>query len=271
MIRATKQELDTIESAIQVLNSVTPQVNIKAKFVEVPIREAEKLLAMMFTNTPAGGTNGFTGILTKPQADKLMKAIKSTAGVEIMGAPEVTTLSGRQAQIQIVDLKTIVTGLTPVFTNGVTNLFPRTDTLPFGSVLDVTPHVSADGYTIQMTLVPTVTEFLGYDEVPGFVKTAVGGRLKKEQLPLPKIRVRQITTTSVVWDGQTLVLGNFPDKELTKLPNGKEALKDVSSESKKQLLVFVTPTIVDPAGNRVHVEEELPFARESVPPQQPVR
>ena len=35
LVRATMQDLDIIEAAIQVLNIVPPQVNIKAKFVEV--------------------------------------------------------------------------------------------------------------------------------------------------------------------------------------------------------------------------------------------
>ena len=33
--------------------------------------------------------------------------------------------------------------------------------LEFGPVLDVIPYVSADGYTVQMTIIPTVKEFLG--------------------------------------------------------------------------------------------------------------
>ena len=34
-VRATMQDLDTIESAIQALNQVAPQVHIKARFVQV--------------------------------------------------------------------------------------------------------------------------------------------------------------------------------------------------------------------------------------------
>jgi hypothetical protein len=34
-------------------------------------------------------------------------------------------------------------------------------------------------------------------------------------------------------------------------------------------MIFVTATIVDPAGNRVHSDDELPFAQASVPPQPP--
>jgi general secretion pathway protein D len=39
--------------------------------------------------------------------------------------------------------------------------------------------------------------------------------------------------------------------------------------SKKNLMIFVTATIVDPAGNRVHSDDELPFAQSTIPPQQP--
>jgi type II secretory pathway component GspD/PulD (secretin) len=39
--------------------------------------------------------------------------------------------------------------------------------------------------------------------------------------------------------------------------------------AKKNLMIFVTATIVDPAGNRVHSDDELPFAQSTIPPQQP--
>jgi len=39
------------------------------------------------------------------------------------------------------------------------------------------------------------------------------------------------------------------------------------TEQKDNLMVFVTPTIVDPAGNRVHSDDELPFAQGAVPAQ----
>jgi hypothetical protein len=33
------------------------------------------------------------------------------------------------------------------------------------------------------------------------------------------------------------------------------------------LVIFVTPTLIDPAGNRLHSEDELPFAQRSIPNQ----
>jgi general secretion pathway protein D len=38
---------------------------------------------------------------------------------------------------------------------------------------------------------------------------------------------------------------------------------------KKNLMIFVTSTIVDPAGNRVHSDDQLPFAQAAIPEQPP--
>jgi len=37
--------------------------------------------------------------------------------------------------------------------------------------------------------------------------------------------------------------------------------------AKNNLMIFVTATIVDPSGSRVHSDEELPFAQAGVPAQ----
>ena len=97
-------------------------------------------------------------------------------------------------------------------------------------------------------------------------------------LPLPHLRVRQVTTTAMVWDGQTIVLGGLMSESVTKFRDKVPVLGDLPwvgrlfrSESdvsqKKNLVIFVTPTLIDPAGNRLHSEEEMPFAQSSVPAQ----
>jgi general secretion pathway protein D len=87
--------------------------------------------------------------------------------------------------------------------------------------------------------------------------------------------------TAVVWDGQTVVLGGLISENVQKNKDKVPVLGDLPlfgrffrSESnvtkKKNLLIFVTPTIIDPAGNRLHSEEEMPFAQKTIPPQVPV-
>jgi len=82
----------------------------------------------------------------------------------------------------------------------------------------------------------------------------------------------------IVWDGQTVVLGpasvEVEDKSqrdaagaAKKTRKSRGDATGVSKKIRKHLLVFVTPTIVDAAGNPVHSEEELPFRQNAVPRQ----
>jgi beta-lactamase regulating signal transducer with metallopeptidase domain len=268
LVRATLKDLDAVEKLLQVLNETPPQVNIRATFVEVPaganvyLGNLGSVAPPTSQNPPpssavqrAAGVASLTGILTEPQRKAVFEALKNNPDVTFLSTPEVTTLSGRQARIEMVDSMSVANGLTMVLTNNVTNMVYNVEQLDFGPKFDVIPQVSADNYTIQMTVTPSMKEFLGYDK----------SKTDDASPPLPKYRERKITTTAVVWDGQTLVLGNFSVETITMKPDGT-GKAEVSNE-KKRLFVFVTPTIIDPAGNRVHTEDEMPFARDAVPPQ----
>lgn len=57
---------------------------------------------------PAVGT--LSGILTDPQFRVVIKALEQREGVDLLSAPKITTLSGRQARISIEDTQTIIIG-----------------------------------------------------------------------------------------------------------------------------------------------------------------
>ena len=48
---------------------------------------------------------------------------------------------------------------------------------------------------------------------------------------------------------------------------GRFFRSESSQTKKKNLVIFVTPTIIDPAGNRLHLDEEMPFAQKGIPAQ----
>jgi type II secretory pathway component GspD/PulD (secretin) len=155
---------------------------------------------------------------------------------------------------------------------------PQTVALSTGQTMDVVPFVSADGYTIQLNLVPTFTEFLGYDqETARQFRTVVQG-LPVQDTPLPRFRVRQVATTAVVWDGQTVVLGGLIAERVKKVREKVPVLGDIpfvgrlfrseaSDSQKANLVIFVTPTIIDPAGNRIHSPDNLPYDPNRIPEQ----
>lgn len=77
------------------------------------------------------------------------------------------------------------------------------------------------------------------------------------------------------------MLGGLLSENVSKLKDKVPVIGDMPfigrffrSESniteKKNLVIFVTPTIIDPAGNRLHTDEELPFAQKTIPQQRPV-
>ena len=155
-----------------------------------------------------------------------------------------------------------------------------TQTVETGPVLDVVPYVLSDGYTVNLTLIPSDTEFNGYDIPPSI--PSVTANLNVVQLPivLPDFSVREVVTTVNVWDNQTVVLGGLISSQIQnendKIPVlgdlplvGKLFQSQSKATTKNNLMIFVTTSIVDPAGNRVHSDDELPFTQAGIPTQPP--
>ena len=161
---------------------------------------------------------------------------------------------------------------------GVSAITPVTQQVETGPVLDVVPYVLSDGYTINLTLIPSLVEFVGYDNPPAIA--SVTGSLNVVQLPviLPDFTVRQVVTTVNIWDNQTIVIGGLISSDTASTKDKVPVLGDLpvvgnlfqstsKTVQKKNLMIFVTATIVDPAGNRVHSDDELPFAQTAIPAQ----
>jgi len=101
-------------------------------------------------------------------------------------------------------------------------------------------------------------------------------------LPLPIFRARQVVTSCNVWDGQTAVLGGLLAEDVSKTKDKIPILGDLplvgrlfrsesSKTRRKNMLIFVTPTIIDPAGNPVHTPDNLPYDPNATPPQMPIK
>jgi general secretion pathway protein D len=156
---------------------------------------------------------------------------------------------------------------------------PNQQQVEVGPVLDVIPYVLSDGYTINLTLIPSLTEFVQYDTSPTIPGVNIANVVMIPTI-LPHFTVRQVVTTVNIWDNQTVVLGGLISSTVLSEKDKVPVLGDLplvgrlfQSQSKiskkKNLMIFVTSTIVDPAGNRVHSDDELPFLQSTIPPQQP--
>jgi general secretion pathway protein D len=217
------------------------------------------------------------GILSDENFRTALHALESRPGVVNLGEPEVTTHSGRQTQMRATVVLNIITNLVYV-TNGASAFQPQLSQVETGPVLDAVANVLADGYTINLAATPSITQFLGYDTLATNEVLNADGRRVTVTAVLPRFNVQQVVAKMNIYDGQTIVLGGMiktnysttKDKVpvLGDLPViGRAFRSESKSATKSQIIVFITANIVDSAGNRVNTDEQMPFAKDKVPPQ----
>jgi len=227
----------------------------------------------------AAGINNLAtikGILTNPQFELIIKAISQKSSADVLSAPKVTTINGVQAQIKIVQEFIYPSEYTEPQVSGgqgggITPTVPSAfKTREVGVILNVTPTVGSDNYTINLALTPEVSEFLGFlDYSPGNVTqtSSINGSNTTTSVPYkiqqPLFSTRSLATSVVIWDGQTVVLGGLIKENIQKVDDKVPFLGDIpilgrlfrskaTTRSKQNLLIFVTARLIDPAGNPIH-------------------
>ncbi|HXJ60550.1 MAG TPA: M56 family metallopeptidase [Verrucomicrobiae bacterium] len=278
MIRGTLAELDWAETLFAELNGseIPPQITIEVKVVELPesaVRElgsdnpndgtAELLsIAGMDWRTNAPGT--FSRALTAPQARVLLRALEQRQGVTIFSAPKLTTLSGRQAQIKAVDVRSILFAFETVtnkasavpgnLASGPTVITrPLMKSFELGPVVDIIPLLQSDREMLTLNVTAGIKEFLGYDSAEGSAPTA----------PAPRFRQHQMSAIGAVEDGQTLVLagGTLAEENVEATgrivpahgpPAGGPPAAKTDDLVRQSRLIWITPRLIDPAGNPLH-------------------
>ncbi len=323
MVRATKQDLDTIEREIQRLNYTPPKIKIEAKFIELtdfnpateqpgsalrllpptsqantPLNEEQlNFIAQLKTkaklspqrlNLTAPPT--VQHVFTEDQADAFVTALRRRNDAEILSMPSVSTGSGRKAQVQVVEIQTIVTGLDITSTEN-TNGKPQigfnytTEPMNFGPVLNFTPTIEKDGHTIGLTVLGHISGFVGYDDPGTFNPGIVGERgatPATATLPIPRLRLSELSAQVSLLDGQSVLLGGPVVRESKRVKEKVPLLGSIPllgrlfqsthvSTVQKHLIVLVKAELVDPAGNRLYGDRAIPTARTNVPPNADVK
>jgi type II secretory pathway component GspD/PulD (secretin) len=272
-VRASLGELEMVDAALRVLNDAPQQILVEASWAEITGKPGEGigLHDLLDVNSrvaptvheivdPAGAVGN--GTVTDAIGDsdetvisgawsmtpgqlKELKVRLEDARADVLTPMRVTTLSGRQTQIKVLDRKSIVTGA-KTNPDGTAELV--TETVQIGPVLDLLPMASADSTGIRLTATATVKEFLGYLAAPVNGLTPEGaGELPP---PKPRLYARKAGTTALVKDGHTLVLGL---QEVVRFEKEVGVWREVrNGEVQRTLLIMLTPVMIDPAGNRLN-------------------
>jgi len=223
------------------------------------------------------------GILTDPQFQVILKALSQKQSTDVLSAPKVTTETSVAAELKVVQEFIYPTEYsTPTAGTGGS---PGTGSIPsgfktreVGVILQVTPQLQPDGYSIELKLNPQVVDFLGFVDyspppqtyvIPavgtagtaGYTPASTGTLAYKIQQPL--FSTRSVATSVVVFDGQTVVLGGLIKESISKIDDKVPFLGDlpilgrffqskVTNRSKENLLIFVTARLIGPNGLPIH-------------------
>jgi beta-lactamase regulating signal transducer with metallopeptidase domain len=280
-VYALKSDMEPIKRIIADLHCPPTMLHIKARFIEVPQKFFSSGMAGdMFP----GLTNG--GILPSAEFRLFLHEAKSQKGFEELAEPEATTVSGRQTQMRATVIQPVVTnyiaGPNPANPAGLA-ISPQTTEVETGPIFDVIPLAFADGYSIGLYATAELRQFFGYASphgLPTSYATNPAGHMVPLPTSLPALQLCRAQGEKTIHDGQTLVLFPKPVQLLLSDPDKKrqeliirhiqECEKDDKAEyGNKVLVVLVTATLIDAAGNRFHSEDEMRFAQNAVPPQSP--
>jgi len=193
------------------------------------------------------------GVLTGTQFESVLHLLEESKRSKTLSAPRVTALNNQTAQIRVVDEFRYPTryevSLVQFDINGdgdfddagetefvnVPKDFQKRDV---GILLNVTPSVGDDMKTVTLVLAPEVSSFSQFRDLGGGVT-------------VPEFTSSQLTTSVVIEDGQTVVLGGLmkdsTSETLTKVPVlgdlpfvGNMFRQKSTSSSRKNLLIFIT-------------------------------
>lgn len=295
VISNTPSNLETIENLLYNLDITPMQVLIEARFLEVTVSDLDdigiewKLNGMWamdknragndvygvsknsgvdfsnFSRSDEGFNLTYQGILSNPQFQAAMHALQEKQNAKTLSAPKITTLNNQTATIESVDEYIYPTryeaSLVQYDINGDGDFDDAGETewvnVPqdfvtrnVGILLHVKPSVGADKKTITLALTPEVSEDTG----ASFTYSG--------SVTIPKFTSRNLSTSVMVKNGETVVLGGLIKETNTVVKTKVPVLGDIpllgglfrkseDSKERKNLLIFVTATIMEKEQNKV--------------------
>ncbi|MBF0407823.1 MAG: type II secretion system protein GspD [Candidatus Riflebacteria bacterium] len=267
IIRDTPQNLQKIEEIIKSLDVAPKQVLIEANIFDITLGDQNSSgIDWSLLMTQAGrkeplwqfdqtlklnGGNGALrfGTLSSEHFSILLQGLKGNNRARSLSNPKIAAMNGQSAVISVGQRIPYSTTTTYPANGGNPPYTVRTT--QFADVpisLDVTPNIYDDG-TIRMKVKPVITAVVSM--IPDSA---------------PWTETRQADTEVIVRDGETLILGGLITENksvnndsipiLGRIPLLKSFFeKKVKTSKRSELVVFITPKIVESDGYRISGEK----------------
>ena len=202
-----------------------------------------------------------------------VNAIDQSERGEVLSAPKIIATSGVNATIEFAKQMYFPdTWNEPeVTTSNNTYLYTPPypdfgDETAVGITFSVTPYVSSNNHTIELTLSPKILDLVGWTE---YNYDIIIGNTSSQNaaMKMPELAVREIDTKVKVYDGETIVLGGILEDSSSQLDDKYPFLGDfpllgrlfstqAHRQVKRNLMVFVTTRIMNLDGVPVKTKND---------------
>lgn len=278
VVVATEKELNDVDKLVERLDTPTKQVLIEAKLVETSFNPStfkgldwtgtlqsqhlafgnnlqQNNASQSLNNTlvtsagfpkllfdTASGFNPATAFLDADGVNAVFSFINENSEARVLSAPRTVTLDNQMAHIAVTRATPIIniTAGTANTTGGSQITYTN-----LGVIMDVTPRISANNY-VDLKVIPEVSRI--FDTVTKIIQG--------EEFQADEYDIRTLKTEVMIPSGNTLVLGGLMQDDQTEAGNKVPLLGDIpgigaafrsnsKTRQKNNLLVFITPTIVE--------------------------
>ncbi len=272
IVTDTENKIREITTLINKIDRITPQILVEARIYDITTKDRLDLgiewsagrnttytsgEPVSTTRTDPFITGGFDGTISKAEStsgglrfgwlnpsidvDFLITAQKENINAKLLANPRILVLDNETANIKIIS-EIPYQELQESSAGGSVG---TTAFREVGVELDVTPHLATRDEMIRLQLHPVFSVVTGEVQVVG----------QSNSYPQPIVDRREATTTLLIKNGQTVVLGGLRKKETTKQINKIPLFGDLplvgplfrfegEEQITSELVVFITPLIV---------------------------
>lgn len=275
VVHSTMEKIAVVDAYFKAIDKPLPQVAIEATILAVD-DGLDRQLGMKWNGLDDAGATGYFapagalpvaqsiseqfkngGTLSFSNVQALIKAVETDSKSEVLSKPRVITVTGKTSSIHVGDEIPYTSGTT--LSDG-GNSTSSVSFKEVGIKLDVTPTVNEKDNTIQLNVVPEVSQW---------VKDVVLGNNV-----VPQVSTRRAESTIKINNGETMVMGGLIETSakntvteipiLSKIPYLGKAFRNKSrNNSKTNLIILLTAHVVDPthrnevASKAVHEVNEI--------------
>jgi general secretion pathway protein D len=269
VIRALPRDYRKIREAIDRLDILPLQVLIEATIAEVTLSDELRYgvewffrtgdFEATFTQNTQGNVTstfpGFSALFANADVSVVLSALEEVTDVDVISSPQLLVLDNQTARLQVGDQVPIVVQQATPISGDLDTIVNSIELRDTGVILTVTPRVNAGGLvTLEIQ-----------QEVSNVVQAET---LTQSELATPTISQRLVSSTVAVQSGETVALGGLITDDRNRTRSGVPILSSIpvlgvlfSTRSRvntrTELLVLLTPSVIDSPARARAVTEEL--------------